>query len=237
MRPTTKRRAVVISLVAGLSVGTFALASHLSVEAEKFFQKTCTRLDIKGINAFVCDLRERLDALTVRVDNIPAGPQGEPGPAGSPGPQGPAGAGLVVKDVNDVVIGPLVQIENNQLLIWKPSIQRVIELNPVLEETTVLHSFGVVLSYESNDCTGNPVWGEGAILRADYDVANPPSQEGWTKMHATDIVVQVIVNSEWNNVSRTCTAVPGKILGTAGLMVEGPFGGVPYTGPLKIVEE
>lgn len=126
MASTFRRRIVLATTAVGILAATVVSASHLSAEAERFFQRICVRRpEPKGMKAFVCDLRERLDALTARVDNIPAGPQGptgpqgEPGPPGpegepgAPGPQGPAGPRLVVKDANRNVIGPLLDKEDH----------------------------------------------------------------------------------------------------------------------------
>ena len=65
----TKRLFLISTLViaAGANV---VLAAHLLDEAEEFFRKHCGREKINGIQAFVCDLRERLDALTQRVDRL-----------------------------------------------------------------------------------------------------------------------------------------------------------------------
>ncbi len=144
MTPIVQRRLFITVTALSFFIATVALASHFSTQADKFFQKICVRRpEPHGIQAFVCDLRERLDALTTRVDNIPAGPQGpkgdpgsqgEPGPQGEPGvagapgepgvsgapdeqgpigPQGPAGPRLIVKDANGQVIGSLVAHDAN----------------------------------------------------------------------------------------------------------------------------
>ena len=102
-RPRTTRLLSAFGLFAAVAV--FAANAD---EAEKFYQKTCAQTNLKGINAFVCDLRLRLDALTAQVENIPAGP---PGPQGEPGPQGPAGSHFVVKDANGDEVGDLLYFQ------------------------------------------------------------------------------------------------------------------------------
>ena len=271
MYRATKRRAIIGTLAVGLLTGTVTLASHFSIEADKFFQKTCTRPQLQGINAFVCDLRERLDALTVRVDNIPAGPpgpqgdpgsqgpQGEPGgpgPKGDPGsqgdqgpigPQGPGGPRLVVKDANGTVIGTLIQIigpsnSPTGYIVWSSTAHSItklkfLDLSDPYYLPTFVHSFSIEFSYESDNCTGTPVYSEGARLNAEYDVLNPPNLEGWSLAHATDVLANVVVNSVYDSLTRTCSQIPGKTLLTAGVMAPGPWPGLPNPYVYSIVEE
>ncbi|MDO8649513.1 MAG: collagen-like protein [Candidatus Peregrinibacteria bacterium] len=83
-----------IGIVAVL-VPAFAIASHYTGEAQKFFERNCNKPRQFGITAFVCDLRERID--NIQLVPGPQGPQGEQGaqgeqgPQGEPGPSGPRG--------------------------------------------------------------------------------------------------------------------------------------------------
>ncbi|MDO8560433.1 MAG: hypothetical protein Q7S23_05425 [bacterium] len=250
MHPTTKRRAVVISLVVGLLVGTVALASHFSVEAEKFFQKNCTRADLKGINAFVCDLRERIDALTVRVDNIPAGPpgpQGEPGPAGSPGPQGepgpmgPTGSRLVVKDATGALVGILVDTDGNTYEVWDPREHKIIyydrstgfnlpaPLDPVLSPPAP------EFWYESSDCTGQPLKLHLLSDRVYYAGSNP---YGWAYFTATVLRGDIPTQSVWEGgACRSLSQVTGPLTEVVETSTPPPPPIPPYAAPLIIVEE
>jgi len=54
---------IVIVAILGTS---FVFAEHLTTKAEKFYEKTCVKKKPKKLNklqSFVCDLRERIDAI------------------------------------------------------------------------------------------------------------------------------------------------------------------------------
>ncbi len=113
MKPT------VLVATALLAVGTTVFAASYSDEADEYFERNCTRDRLRGITAFVCDLRERIDNLEPGVQG-PQGPQGkkgekgdrgDPGDPGTPGPQGetgPVGPTLHLHDANGQDLGILI---------------------------------------------------------------------------------------------------------------------------------
>lgn len=65
-----RRRIFLISVLGVIAGANLVMAAHLLDEAEEFFRKRCGRRQLEGIFAFACDLRERLNALTQRVDAL-----------------------------------------------------------------------------------------------------------------------------------------------------------------------
>src|SRR2546427_756293 len=136
-----------------------------SDEADKFFQKTCAQTNLKGINAFVCDLRTRLDALTTRVDNIPAGPQGPkgdagqpgtPGTPGAPGEPGQPGASLKVVDATGQEVGHLLTRTTGTYFLWNSQLKKLISVPQESGRVAFQETNGVTF-YESTDCSGEPL--------------------------------------------------------------------------------
>ncbi len=100
------RKLLIGAVLGTFLIGNVAIASHYAPEAEKFFQQNCTRPRQFSIIAFVCDLRERLDALVTRIDVLEEQP-GIPGPQGPAGPRGGTGAvGLQGPKGDQGLLGP-----------------------------------------------------------------------------------------------------------------------------------
>jgi len=75
----------------GVGVGLFALlfanlvvASNYSSQADRYFEKVCSKKRLWNFQAYICDLR-------YRIDEIPEGPQGEKGDKGDQGEPGAQG--------------------------------------------------------------------------------------------------------------------------------------------------
>jgi len=168
----------VLVLLLGANV---AFAGHFSDAAEKFFQKTCSRDHLNNINAFVCDLRERIDNIELipgpkgdkgnkgdtglkgdKGDQGEPGHQGPQGGSGATGPQGPqgeqgtpgVGQTLKIFDANGTELGPLVDFGfvNNQTFFYYAALQRLIEVR--INSGRIGRPIN--LQYASFDCTGTP---------------------------------------------------------------------------------
>lgn len=144
-----------------LLVPAFAVASHYGSEAQKYFDKNCARPRQFGITAFVCDLRERLDALTTRVDTLeelpgipgPPGPQGGTGAVGPQGPQGEQGLpgigqALKIFDANGELLGLLVE----RFSFYYAPIDRIIDIRMDTPAGRVGNPIDAY--YTSSNCTG-----------------------------------------------------------------------------------
>ena len=68
-----KKIIIALFLITFLSINMVFAKTYID-HADNYYQKICNKNNLKGIKAFVCDLRERIDNIEV----VP-GPQGEPG--------------------------------------------------------------------------------------------------------------------------------------------------------------
>lgn len=80
------KKALVFAMVGLILAPAIVFARQRLSEADEYYQKFCQKNRQTGLQAFVCDLRYKIDHLTL----IP-GPQGLPGPQGEPGAPGEQG--------------------------------------------------------------------------------------------------------------------------------------------------
>lgn len=208
MTPPRRRHAILAVTVMGLSIASVALASHFSEEANRYFQRVCTKSKQEGIQAFVCDLRERLDALTVRVDNIPAGPQGpqgEVGPQGSQGEPGVPGSEtprLLVKDIDNKTVGVIMDTVDSHhdqrnlasYVLWNSDLQTFLQIN-LFGGLVSANWSGSIFFYESSDCSGP------ALLQNVYPyrlyASGPPGWDNFKVATPLELKRNIAVQSRW----------------------------------------
>lgn len=174
---------------AALLMVNVALAYN-SVEAQRYFQQKCGNSNIKGIDAFVCDLRQRLDNI-----QLTPGPQGPKGDKGDKGDQGPAGFGQILKvfDANGTELG----LAADKDLFFYPPLERFAQIN--------LNSGRIgqkqPLYYTSTDCSGTPYAKNGDV--------NTVYTTGGGKFFVVDRTAPVTTISYNSQEEETCTSNSG----------------------------
>lgn len=102
-------------------------------------------------------LREACRSTEAPIDPIALGLQGAPGPQGPAGPQGatgaqgPPGPGLVVKDANGALVGPVLEQSGGGLIVTRTINGHSLGIE--VRKTGFMPNFSR-LFFESNDCSG-----------------------------------------------------------------------------------
>lgn len=143
--------------VAMLTAGIAYASGPFSAAAERWYINNCPDVFPKsttGINAAVCDLRDRVIALE-RTEPL-QGPQGDPGPPGPQGPPGGSGNSRHVYDGNNQDLGELITLSDgdNHIVTFLPGIG-YLAMNPAQPNNQILTSYSISgIYYTEYNCQG-----------------------------------------------------------------------------------
>lgn len=206
-------------------------ASQFSSEADKYFEETCSKPKIKGIQAFVCDLRVRLDAISEESSS------------------------LAVVDVNSNLVGSLVGIDpqprlsqniggdwvNTRFaLVYKKDLNLILTYNLLsglvddADPVTTL-SKESSLYFQAPDCSGGQ-YVNGLNYPYLLVTMGPYSERTYFKADGySDVVGNLVYNSiqHGTTATSTCETITGTLLESAKVhQIQKPD----FQGPLSIID-